>query len=259
MHRRSWKSARPSGISSDGDARVRDPLQDGVADELRPVVRPHEQRRAVQAHQPRQHFDHAPGTNGSGHVDGQTFTGVFVHDGQALDLLTAGRGVEDEVVGPDHVGLEGCVDARTYRGDALARALPGHQQARLAPQPMRARPTELEALATQEDADATVAVARVLRRELPHRSEHWRILGRQAQLVARGGPRHSDQPAGAAQTQPPCTHEVQLHASCQRAHHFFALISLRISTSRSRSASSFFRRLFSSSRALSRLTSAASI
>ena len=50
---------------------------------------------------------------------------------QALDLLTAGRGVEDEVIGPDHVGLE-------RRVDALAWAFSGHQQARLTPQPVRA-------------------------------------------------------------------------------------------------------------------------
>ena len=41
------------------DTGLGDPLQDGVADELGSVVRAHEQRRTVQAHQAREHLDDA--------------------------------------------------------------------------------------------------------------------------------------------------------------------------------------------------------
>lgn len=163
---------------------MRNPLQDGLADELRPVVRTHEQRRAVQAHQVHEHLHHALGTDSPSHVDDQPLAGVFVHHGQALDLLAAGRGLENEVIGPDHVDSERRVNARADRSDALAWALPGYQPARLAPQPVRARPAQLEALAAQEHAEATIAVARILGRQVLHRREHRCILGRQAQLVA---------------------------------------------------------------------------
>lgn len=63
----------------------------------RAVVRTHEQRRTVQADRAREHLDHPPGADGPGYVDGQALAGALVHNSQALDLLAAGRGVEDEV------------------------------------------------------------------------------------------------------------------------------------------------------------------
>lgn len=72
-----------AGIVEDGgNARARDPLQEGLTDELRPVVRAHERWRSAQVHQQRWHVDHA--LRGSGHVDGQALADVFVHDGQHL-------------------------------------------------------------------------------------------------------------------------------------------------------------------------------
>src|SRR3982751_3943729 len=112
------------------------------------------------------------------------------------------------------------------------------------------------ALAPQEDADPPIAVARVLRRERSHGCNHRCVLRGQGQLVAEGGPRDVEQPAGAALGQAVFASEPDLLAPRLRAHHFFALISLSTEMSRSRSASKRFSRAFSVSRARSRLTSA---
>jgi len=48
----------------------------------------------------RKHLDHALGADRASHVDGQALAGEFVDDGQALDLLAFGSGIEEEVVGP---------------------------------------------------------------------------------------------------------------------------------------------------------------
>ena len=90
-----------------GDAALGDPLEDRAADELRPVVRTQEQRRAVHADESGQNLDDAPGADRTGHVDGQALAGELVDHLQALDLLARGRGVEDEVVGPDAVWATG--------------------------------------------------------------------------------------------------------------------------------------------------------
>lgn len=60
---------------------------------------------------------------------------------------------------------------------------------------------QLRPLAAQEDADAAVAVARVLCRELLHRCGRRRILCRlRAELVAHASPLAPSWPAGARQT-----------------------------------------------------------
>ena len=91
----------PGSIRAVLDAGLCQPLEDRQADELRPVVRAQEERRAVHADEPRQHLDHALGADRAGHVDGQTLPGELVDDRQAFELLAVGAGVEDEVVGPD--------------------------------------------------------------------------------------------------------------------------------------------------------------
>ena len=98
-----------------GDAALGDPLEDRVADELRPVVRAQEERRSVRADETREHLDHALGADRAGHVDGQAFVGELVDDRQALDLLALGGGVEDEVVGPDEVGVGSAAAAEVGR------------------------------------------------------------------------------------------------------------------------------------------------
>ena len=88
------------------DARVGEPGEDRVADELRSVVRAQEARCAALGDEPGQNLDDAARANGSGHVDRQALASELVDDGEALDLLTARAGVEHEVIGPDVVGTE---------------------------------------------------------------------------------------------------------------------------------------------------------
>jgi hypothetical protein len=92
------------GLSGVDERRIdtlgRQPPQDGVRDELRSVVGTKVPWRAVHTHKARHYVDDAPGTDAPGDVNGQTFAGVLVHDGQALELLAVGAAVEDEVVGP---------------------------------------------------------------------------------------------------------------------------------------------------------------
>ena len=117
---------RLTGIAQrSGDARLGDPLEDGVADELRTIVRTHKQRRAVLTHEAREYLDDPLRANGTGHINCQAFTGVLVHHRQAFDLAAIGSDVKDEVVGPHHVHLERGMGARPSRGDALARRLLG--------------------------------------------------------------------------------------------------------------------------------------
>lgn len=167
-----------------------------MTDELRAVVRAHEQRRAMGADQARQHLDDALGADRAGHVDGQALPGELVDDGQTLDLLDGGGRVEDEVVGPDHVGFERCVDARPGGRDALAR----HQRSHVG------------------DPDASIAVARVLCRQLFHRRDDRRILGRHPALVAGCGSRHPEQPARPTKTGSARAQVRELVSSALRAH-----------------------------------------
>jgi hypothetical protein len=44
----------------------------------------------MSADQPRQHLNDTLGPNGSGHIDGQAFPGVFVHNSQTFDLPPVG-------------------------------------------------------------------------------------------------------------------------------------------------------------------------
>ena len=131
----------------------------------------------MQADELGQHLDHTLGTDRARHIDDQALAGGLVDDRQALDLLAFSGGVENEVLSPDRVGLEGREGTGPAGSNAPAWPLLGQQQARLAPQAVRARPTQLKALAPQEDADAAVAVARVLRRQRLHRLHDRAILG----------------------------------------------------------------------------------
>ena len=98
----------------------------------------------------------------SGDIDRQAFTGVLIHDGQAFDRPSIRSGAEDEVVGPHGVGLERRVGPRSATADPAQRPLARNQQAGLTSEPGRARPTQLEALALQEDTHAPVTIARVM-------------------------------------------------------------------------------------------------
>jgi hypothetical protein len=71
--------------------------------ELRAIVGTQVLRSAMETDEPREDVDDASGADAAGDVDGEAFPRPLVHDGEALQLLAIGAGVEDEVVGPDVV------------------------------------------------------------------------------------------------------------------------------------------------------------
>ena len=95
---------RLAGVNDRGfDVRIGEPLQDGMAYEFRTAVRAQIGRRAVRAHQTRQHVNHSARTDAPGYVDRQALVGEFVDHGQTLELLAVGAVIEYEVVRPDVV------------------------------------------------------------------------------------------------------------------------------------------------------------
>src|SRR5207237_9227850 len=108
----------------------------------------------------------------------------LVREGQSLQLLTVTAPVEHEVVAPHLVRSRRRLRARTASGNALPRSLSRHLQLRHTPQPMCPAEAHLMAIAAEEDADASVAVARILRRKLPHAREYSPALRRRARPVA---------------------------------------------------------------------------
>ena len=54
-------------------------------------------------HEPGRHLDDARGANAAADIDGQSFLGELVRDGEALELLAVGAMIGHEVVGPDLV------------------------------------------------------------------------------------------------------------------------------------------------------------
>ena len=54
-------------------------------------------------HEPGRHLDDARGANAAADIDGQSFLGELVRDGEALELLAVDAMIGHEVVGPDLV------------------------------------------------------------------------------------------------------------------------------------------------------------
>jgi len=88
------------------DLLLRQPLEDGVAEEFGAVVRSQESRCAVLRDQVGKHLDHPAGSNRASDIDRQARTGELVDHRQALDLLAARAGIEHEVIGPDVIRTE---------------------------------------------------------------------------------------------------------------------------------------------------------
>ncbi len=127
-----------------------------------------------------------------------------------------------------------------------------HLQARRTPQPVCPARAHRVPVTAKKDADATVAVARVLRRQRPHPPDHRRILGQLPALVAQRRSRHREQRAGPPRREPTLPAIRHSPPASRHAHQFFAATSFITSISRSRSATSFFSRAFSASSRLSR-------
>src|SRR5262245_5503598 len=113
-------------------------------------------------------------------------------------------------------------------------------------------------LPPQEDPNPSIAVPGILRRESVHGLHGWGISHRQARLIAQRRARDREQGARAAARQATRLRERDLLPAHACAYHFFRVISWSTSSSRSRSATSFFSRLFSNSSCRRRLTSVGS-
>lgn len=83
------------------DAELHRPPDDGRGDEFGPVVAAQVPWRAVDADQLGEHLNDAPRANAACDVDGETLARPLVDDGEALEVLSVGAGIEDEVERPD--------------------------------------------------------------------------------------------------------------------------------------------------------------
>jgi hypothetical protein len=89
----------------------------------------------VHTDQTREHVDDAPRANGARHVDRQAQVREIVDDGQALDLLPIGAGIEDEMIRPDVIGGPRRQRSGSRSGNAPAWTSTRQLQPGLAPQP----------------------------------------------------------------------------------------------------------------------------
>jgi hypothetical protein len=172
-------------------------------------------------------------------------------------LLTIGATVEHEIVGPHLVRSAWRSRPRPARSYALARPLARHLQSHRLPQPVSSAWAHAMPIATEKNADAPIAVARILQRQLLHPLDDRRVLAELPALVAQRRSRHLEQRAGPPHRETTLPAIRNLPSTDRHAHQFFAATSFMISISRSRSATSFFSRAFSASSCFTRLTSLA--
>ena len=143
--------------------------------------------------------------------------------------------VEHEVVRPDVIDRSGGHRAGPAQGDPAPRPPPRHLQPRLAPEAMGPVRAHRVPFAFQENPNPAIAVPRILRRTT-HRGQRRGIPVDQPRLVAQRGPCDGEQGARAATRQTACTCIRDLRPAHACAYHFFRVISLSTSISRSRSA-----------------------
>src|SRR4029077_15729169 len=237
------------------DALSDDPGKQRLGHDLRPVVTAQEARRATSAHQARQHVDDSRRANASVDVDRQPLLGELVGDGEALELLPVGAMVEYKIIRPHLVRPRGRLRARPCCCHALAWPLAWQLQAGRAPEPVGPADAHAMPIAAEKDADAGIAIARIVRRQVPQPLDHTRVLHRLAALVAQRRSCHREQRAGPSYRETTLPAIRNLTPTSRHAHQFFAATSFITSISRSRSATSFFSRAFSASSCFSRRTS----
>lgn len=119
-----------------------------------------------------------------GYIDRQALTCPLVDDRQALEVLTRGAAVVEEVVGPDVVGGPKRCRARSTRRSPASRGAPRYLQLRLTVQAEDAVRPHREPPAREENLNAPVAVARVLSSQLGHDWHHRGVTARQPGRVA---------------------------------------------------------------------------
>jgi hypothetical protein len=189
-------------------------------------------------------------------VDARTLAGEFIDHGEAAEAPAADARIVDEVHPPALVrfGRRRQRDAR-LRG-AFARAVGPHEQALLPIQPIHALEIDHDAFAAQQHMQPPVAKARPLRRELFQSQANRRVAQRAPWLVVPARSRQADQPHRSSRAHVVGGSQMGDDTPpLPRRHHFRPATSLSIAMSSAWSATSFFRRRFSSSSVRSRLAS----
>src|SRR5579864_1464038 len=183
---------RFAGIDQGGvDLRLGEPFQDRFAHEFRSVIGAQERRGAMYADQAGQHLDDTRGTDAARHVDRQAFPRELVDDSQTFDLLPVGTGIVNEIVGPDLVRSVGRQGSRPRRGNPPSWPASRQLQAGRTPEAIGALGTHGMTLATQEDPDTPVAVARIPGRDASHGVECRRVAFGAHRAVLQHRARHS--------------------------------------------------------------------
>lgn len=108
----------------------------------------------------REHFDDPTRADRARHIDRQAFAREFIDDRQALQLLTIGTGVEDEVVSPNLPGCKRRLRPGARQRNAFPRTSPRHLESALLPRPPRAIDAHSMALTFEKDVDATIAITK---------------------------------------------------------------------------------------------------
>src|SRR5262249_43182618 len=155
------------------------------------------------------------------------------------------------------VGAGRRVRPRAAGCDTLSRTLARYLKTGPMPQTVCTPEAHLVTVAAKEDRNPPVAVTRILRRQLRHPSQRWRILRLLCRAIAQRRPPDTKQRASPPLRQTFARRVRYCDTASRHAHHFFAVISFITSISRSRSATSFFSRAFSASSCFRRRTSLA--
>src|SRR3954467_2097492 len=149
------------GLASDR----RDPLLDGLGDELRAVVGADVARHAAQDGQVGEHVDDVDGLELASDADRQALVRELVDAVEHPEPPSVVRPVLDEVVGPDVVAMLGPQpDARSVRQPEPSAfgLLPGDLQPLASPNPLDPLVVDEPACSAQQLGDLAVAVASVL-------------------------------------------------------------------------------------------------
>jgi len=209
----------------------------------------------MHTHQAGQDLNHPRGPDAARQVDGKCLAGVLVDHCEALQLPTVCTGVVDEVVSPDLAASR----SRQGTGPRARQTPPGalgrDLELGLLPQPVCASCAHLHAIPGQEHLDEPVAILGVELGELAHPGQDGLVLRRQTGLVADRGPGDASAACRNDARRDRGPWQGRQPSAGPARSPFFPAISFITSSSKDRSASTFFRRLFSFSRDLRRLVS----
>src|SRR5712692_797332 len=237
------------------DALLIEPGTQRQGNELGAVVAADESWRPIFGKDLRQHLDHLDRTKRARHPDGQALTGELIHDRQTAQLAAVHRGILEKIIGK-HMPRVGGLQ-RDRLGGRSASPMPAagwHLQLSRLPEPLHTLVVDGQTLLAQRAIGAPITGTLFLLGKVAQ--QHYNLLivirplGIRCARAADLGER-----ATAALGQAG-GHQLVDHVTTFRgAQTFFPSTALSASTSRSRSASSFLRRVFSSARRLSSLAS----